>query len=267
MVDIVLSLTIFITSLKDLLLSILPFLISIGILWILLGFRALLRWFIENIFLKFSKKEKRTKKILLIIWHSIWFLIIFLLGFVGLFISFSKLDEADTPKVFSKLGGLEIALVIITIGYLLILYRTLRTPIKDILNIKEIEKSKAGDVIKIWDTVCLIIILTFGIIHLSTYFATFGLSAAVIAALLGISFQTPLKGIAGWSMLMVRKTFQEGHRVKIGNIKGDVDSINLMSVILKNTNETKSGKVYIPNSTLFDQAIINYTKPSSDKET
>ncbi len=65
-------------------------------------------------------------------------------------------------------------------------------------------------------------------------------------------------GIAGWLMLIVWKPFVEGDYIKIGDIKGEVDKITLMSVMLKNTDETDSSTAYIPNSTLFDQYLDDF---------
>ena len=133
-------------------------------------------------------------------------------------------------------------------------------------NIIDIGDANRELLTKVWNTIWFVIILIFGIIGLSGSFKTLGVSVAVGAGILGISFQTPLQGIAGWLMLTIWKPFVEGDCIKIGDIKGQVDQITLMSVMLKHTDEADSGIAYIPNSALFDQSVINYTNLSAEEE-
>lgn len=297
---------------KGFLQSLLPFFISIASLVFLIVLKVLLGKLIERCFptffnreipdkeelptdSKFKRKIKSAWGILKKrvarkyregLWHFAWFFIIFVCGCMGMFISFSILDNADIPPPTpnngeaSTLSGTNIsetlnlltkrvAVSFTTIGYLFVFQWLLRGPLKDHMgkeNIIDIGDANRELLTKVWNTIWFVIILIFGIIGLSGSFKTLGVSVAVGAGVLGISFQTPLKAIAGWLMLTVWKPFVEGDYIKIGDIKGEVDQITLMSVILKNTDEADSGTAYIPNATLFDQSVINYTNLSFEGE-
>lgn len=66
-------------------------------------------------------------------------------------------------------------------------------------------------------------------------------------------------------MIIVKRPFEIGDRVTIGNIKGDVEDITLTHIHIKEiggtiASEERSGRIIlIPNAKLFEQDIINYT--------
>jgi len=92
-----------------------------------------------------------------------------------------------------------------------------------------------------------------------------GISAAFLGMILGWSLQAPVTGIAAWLMIILKRPFRIGDRIIIAGITGDVVDINLTHVILNQVGgtiggEEKSGRgVLIPNATLFQQVIYNYT--------
>ena len=208
------------------------------------------------------------------IWHFFWILLIFSAGLVSLSTSLNMSETFDVSQTFTALGipavttdtpskssedtplSIRIASFMTTGIYLFVLqslfWRLLKDHLEDLgLDLKFRHK--------IWFPAWAIIILIFGIISLSASLKTLGVSAAVAAGILGISLQTPLQGIVGWLMLMARKTFKEGDHVRIGSIEGKVANITMMSVVFKAVNGMDSGTVYVPNSTLFDQAITNFS--------
>ena len=193
------------------------------------------------------------------IWHLTWIVIIFSAGIIGLSISLGISNTSTQTHI----AFIRVATSITTIVYLYVLQSLFKRLFKDYptdwgLNPKSLNK--------VWSPAWFVIILISGILSLSGSFETLGISAAIVGGLLGVTFQTPLKGTVGCLMIIVRKPFKNGDYIKIGSIKGKVADISLTTITLKDTNQTDSGTVYIPNSTLFDQAIINYTKPSSETE-
>ncbi|MBM3277009.1 MAG: mechanosensitive ion channel family protein [Candidatus Handelsmanbacteria bacterium] len=104
-----------------------------------------------------------------------------------------------------------------------------------------------------------------GIISFSGSLATLGISAAFLGMVLGWSLQAPVTGIAAWLMIILKQPFKIGDRVIIAGIIGDVVDITLTHVLLNQVGgtiggEEKSGRgVLIPNATLFQQIIYNYT--------
>jgi small-conductance mechanosensitive channel len=82
---------------------------------------------------------------------------------------------------------------------------------------------------------------------------------------IGWSLQAPVTGIAAWLMIILKRPFKIGDRVIISGIIGDVVDITLTHVILNQVGGTVGGEersgrgVLIPNATLFQQIIYNYT--------
>lgn len=117
----------------------------------------------------------------------------------------------------------------------------------------------------IWRYLWLGLGAIFGIISFSGSLATLGISAAFLGMVLGWSLQAPVTGIAAWLMIILKQPFKIGDRVIIAGIIGDVVDITLTHVLLNQVGgtiggEEKSGRgVLIPNATLFQQIIYNYT--------
>jgi len=95
--------------------------------------------------------------------------------------------------------------------------------------------------------------------NLTTYI---GLLSAGIA----IALKELFTNIAGWAFIESRKPFDVGHRIKIGDQKGDVIDIRLfqftlMEVTSFEDGEQSSGRIVdVPNGYIFTYPTINYTK-------
>ncbi|MDD3493661.1 MAG: mechanosensitive ion channel [Candidatus Thermoplasmatota archaeon] len=109
-----------------------------------------------------------------------------------------------------------------------------------------------------------IIILLF----VSLYFdslAELGLIAGLLTVALGFALRQPLTNFVAWIIIVIRRPFFIGDRIIVGNTKGDVSDISLTYMELKEIRgtidgEERSGRiVVIPNLTLFEKEIINYT--------
>ncbi|HUT56263.1 MAG TPA: mechanosensitive ion channel family protein [Phycisphaerae bacterium] len=103
------------------------------------------------------------------------------------------------------------------------------------------------------------------IISLSGSIAALGISAAFLGMILGWSLQAPVTGIAAWLMIILKRPFKIGDRIIVSGIVGDVVDINLTHIVMNQVGgtvggEEKSGRgVMIPNATLFQQIIFNYS--------
>ena len=106
------------------------------------------------------------------------------------------------------------------------------------------------------------------IIVVFSYFgswAELGLVAGFLTAAAGLALSKPISGVVAWIVIVTKRPFEIGDRVKIDDVKGDVKDITLTHVFLDEIGRTTSGEeksgrlVAIPNSTLFDSSIINYT--------
>jgi len=92
-----------------------------------------------------------------------------------------------------------------------------------------------------------------------------GVVAGLLSAAFGWALQRPITGMAAWLMIVIKRPFEIGDRVIIGNIKGDVVDITLTHIHIKEiggtiaSEETSGRVILIPNAKLFEENIINYT--------
>lgn len=113
-------------------------------------------------------------------------------------------------------------------------------------------------------TLSLIVIL-FAIFSYTGSWAGFGVVAGLLTAALGFALQKPITGIAAWIMVIVKRPFNIGDRIKIGEIKGEVYDISLTHIYIDeiggliNSEELSGRNIMVPNYLLFEQSIINYT--------
>ncbi|TFB09097.1 mechanosensitive ion channel family protein [Candidatus Atribacteria bacterium MT.SAG.1] len=112
----------------------------------------------------------------------------------------------------------------------------------------------------------ILFLIIFGILSYSGSLVSIGLFAGLISASLGWALQRPITGVAAWLMIVVKRPFEIGDRVIIGNVKGDISDITLTHVHIKEiggtipSEETSGRLILIPNAKLFEVDIINYTK-------
>jgi len=96
-----------------------------------------------------------------------------------------------------------------------------------------------------------------------------GVAAGLLTAGLGWALQRPITGVAAWIMIITSKPFAVGDRIIVGGVKGDVNNITLTHIHLKEFGGTIGGEetsgriIFVPNSILFEQNIINYTSQNN----
>jgi len=88
----------------------------------------------------------------------------------------------------------------------------------------------------------------------------------VVSAGVVVALQEAVLAVAGWMLIMLRRPFDIGDRIEVGDLKGDVVDIRLLQTALLEVGQWVKGEqstgrlVYFPNSYVFRQAVINYTK-------
>lgn len=111
-----------------------------------------------------------------------------------------------------------------------------------------------------------LLVLIFTILSYAGSLAGIGLAAGFLTAALGWALQRPITGMAAWLMVILKRPFEIGDRIIIGEVKGDVVDVTLTHIHLGEIGgtikaEESSGRIIlIPNSKLFEENIINYTK-------
>jgi len=89
---------------------------------------------------------------------------------------------------------------------------------------------------------------------------------SVIGAGLMVAMADVILSIAGWFLILVRRPFDAGDRIQIGDVKGDVIDIRLFQTSLLEIGgwvkeDQSTGRVvHVPNSLLFKTPVFNYTR-------
>jgi len=92
----------------------------------------------------------------------------------------------------------------------------------------------------------------------------FGIGSIII----GLAVQTPMKSFIAWIYILVRRPFQVGDRIKIGDATGDVIDVGYLDTTLWEfggqylSTDHPSGRVIrFPNEKVLDEIIWNYSWP------
>jgi len=129
-------------------------------------------------------------------------------------------------------------------------------------------KKQRSNILLFISMVKYVFILIFLIVLAFSYsgsWAELGLVAGLLTAAAGLALSKPLSGIVAWLVMVTKRPFEIGDRVMIGDVKGDIKDITLTHILLDEVGgtidgEERSGRtVIVPNSTLFEEKIINYT--------
>lgn len=115
----------------------------------------------------------------------------------------------------------------------------------------------------------MMILLTF--IVISTIFInwyTAAISLGVISLILGFALQNPLVSFFAWVYILIRKPYEVGDRISIGDASGDVIDLNYFDTTLWEfggkyiSGDHPSGRtIRFPNSKIFNEYVYNYSWP------
>ena len=173
-------------------------------------------------------------------------------------------------RILEKYLGTEspirgLVLAALTIALLWITYRVSKKALRAYMNERAHKPENIQNFLLIYRYVWWVTGFVIALVALSGKLTALGLSAAFVGMVFGWSLQAPVTGIAAWLMIILKRPFRIGDRIIIAGIIGDVTDINLTHVVLNQVGgtvggEEKSGRgVLIPNATLFQQVIYNYT--------
>jgi small-conductance mechanosensitive channel len=171
--------------------------------------------------------------------------------------------EFDLDLVFKILRTIIIVVVLyFALNWLLSL--TQRRFLKDAKTKKE--KSNIKIFFQVSRYVLILLIVIFAILSYTGSLAGIGVTAGLLSAALGWALQRPITGMAAWLMVVIKRPFEIGDRVIIGQVKGDVVDITLTHIHIGEiggtiaSEETSGRVILVPNAKLFEQDIINYTR-------
>lgn len=149
-----------------------------------------------------------------------------------------------------------IIIIALAIGYRVIrkvLYRT----IKDTKTYYRVKKT-GGYIFIIFGFILVGRVWFMGIQSLTTFLGLFSAGVA-------IAMKDLIMNIAGWAYIIWKGPFNVGDRIEIDGTSGDVIDVQLFEFALMETRnwvdaDQSTGRiVYIPNSTVFDEALFNYS--------
>jgi small-conductance mechanosensitive channel len=111
--------------------------------------------------------------------------------------------------------------------------------------------------------VCLVLI---AVVFVNWYTAL--ISLGVGSVIVGIAVQTPMTSFLGWIYILIRRPYQVGDRIKIGDATGDVIDVSYLDTTLWEfggkyiSGDHPSGRIIkFPNSMALNQMVWNYSWP------
>jgi small-conductance mechanosensitive channel len=97
-------------------------------------------------------------------------------------------------------------------------------------------------------------------------FQSISMFLGLLTAGLAVALQDPIVNLAGWLFIIVRRPFDVGDRIQIGEHRGDVIDIRIFQFSLMEVGnwvdaDQSTGRViHIPNGKIFREAQANYSK-------
>jgi small-conductance mechanosensitive channel len=117
----------------------------------------------------------------------------------------------------------------------------------------------------------LIVALALAVIAVSVIFVNWyaALTALGVGSIIvGLAVQTPMKSFIAWIYILVRRPYQVGDRIKIGDATGDVIDVGYLDTTLWEfggqylSTDHPSGRVIrFPNEKVLDSIVWNYSWP------
>ncbi len=115
-------------------------------------------------------------------------------------------------------------------------------------------------------TFLVILIIVISLIF-ANWYATL-VSFGLVSLILGLALQNPLTSLFGWMYLLIRKPYEVGDRIKIGNVYGDVMNVGYFDTTLWEfrgdylSGDHPSGRIIrFANSRIFNEYVVNYSWP------
>ena len=154
--------------------------------------------------------------------------------------------------------GKEIAMAIVILVLGLMVISILKNSVKKTsMKSRKIDNSAAAFITSIVSLIAYValIVLIIGALGFSTSNIIAAFSSVMLAVALGL--QNTLASLANGILLIFNKPFQAGDFVDVGGSSGTVKEVKLFTVKLITTDNLT---VVIPNNTVFNSTIINYSK-------
>lgn len=144
------------------------------------------------------------------------------------------------------------------LGIILIIYIFFKIIIKSIRKFTENKVSPAVQnlITKILQYTCLAVILLTIFKKIGINISTFIGAAGIAGVAIGFAAQTSISNIISGFFVLAEKAFKVGDRIQLGDITGNVESIDFMAIRVKTI---EGNIVRIPNEAVIKGNLINYS--------
>lgn len=112
----------------------------------------------------------------------------------------------------------------------------------------------------------LILVIILSLLFANWYAAM--VSFGIVSLILGFALQNPITSFFGWLYILIRKPYEVGERIRIGNVYGDVINVSYIDTTLWEFNgdylsgDHPSGRIIkFANSKVFSEYVYNYSWP------
>jgi small-conductance mechanosensitive channel len=152
----------------------------------------------------------------------------------------------------------SLAAIFVTYLITFIVIKIINRTIKDIKKKYRIRKFA----IYIATFICLLIII---LIWLKRG-ASFPTILSILGAGLALALHQPITSMAGWLLILIRRPYETGDRIQIGNNAGDVIDIRLFYTSMLeignwvDADQSTGRIIHCPNGKIFTESIFNYTR-------
>ncbi len=177
----------------------------------------------------------------------------------------------DIANIFS--GGWKFLITLVIVFLLILSLNFIMGFIKKQMLKKTTSKTQISNIklfARLFNTAFILLILFMAFFSYLGSWTGLGIFAGLLTAALAFALQRPITGIAAWFMVVVKRPFNIGDRIIIGNVIGEVYDISLSHIALDEISgsvdtEIPSGRtILVPNYLLFEQNIINYNLRDDD---
>jgi small-conductance mechanosensitive channel len=184
-----------------------------------------------------------------------------LLGAAAVIYYFFRFNVFALPTEYLALGER------LTGGLLLVLVVLLGTNLVSVFGIRPIPDRAArynlNRVLKL--VVIVTVAFAVGVVLFADWYTTIA-SIGLITVILGFALQKPTTSFIGWVYVLVRKPYQIGDRIQIGQVSGDVVDVSYFDTTLLelggsflSTGHPSGRVVKFPNSKVLEDPIYNYS--------
>ena len=140
--------------------------------------------------------------------------------------------------------------------------------IKGIVSKKSTDKSTIYNFRQVVNLFALLLIMLIVVSFLFANWYTALVSFGVISVILGLALQNLISSFFGWVYILIRKPYEVGDRIKIGNAFGDVIRVSYIDTTLWEcrgdylSSDHPSGRIIkFANSKVFSEYVFNYSWP------